>query len=97
MYDLTFGHSLLSTGPQCMCMCAKLADSWEHVVHNVQSLQFLLLSTIKPVVLYTENYCGVGFVDHLLDDPMEDLELPEVVPPGVETNRKAKSFLQNLK
>ena len=58
-----------------MCMCAKLADSWEHVVHNVQSLQFLLLSTIKPVVLYTESYRGVGFVDHLLDDPMEDLEL----------------------
>ena len=54
-------------------------------------------SMIKLVVLYTEIYCRVGFEDHLLDDPMQDLELPEAVPPGVETNRKAKSFSQNLK
>ena len=46
------------------------------------------------MVLSTEIYCHVGFESHLLNDPIEELELPEVVPPSIEM--KAKSFSAEL-
>ena len=48
------------------------------------------------MAFYTEIYCRVGFQAHLLDDPLEDLELPEVVPADLESNRRANTLFAEL-
>ena len=46
---------------------------------------------IMLMVFCTEIYCRVGFEAQLLDDPLEDLDLPEVVAADLESNRRAKT------
>lgn len=46
---------------------------------------------IMLMVFCTEIYCRVGFEGQLLDDPLEDLDLPEVVAADLESNRRAKT------
>ena len=51
---------------------------------------------IMLMVSYTEIYCWVGFEAHLLDNPLEDLELPEAVAADLESNRRAKTLFAEL-
>ena len=60
------------------------------VLCNETLLLFLCLTgyMINLVILHTEMYCRVGFEAHPPDQPPEDLELSEIVPP--ETNREGE-------
>ena len=46
---------------------------------------------IMLMVFCTEIYCWVGFEAYLLDTPLEDLNLPEVVAADLESNRRVKT------
>lgn len=49
--------------------------------------------------MFADIFCKVGFVEHMCDDPedeLDDVHLPRTIPPNLRTNRKMKSMFYEL-